>query len=253
MPTDAAPSRRLPTILVVDDDEVSLAVICMMLDAEGYEVLRASGGEEALKKAAKLKRGNVPTLVLADLQMPGLSGHELAVAIRARLPHAVLVAMSASPGSLDGYDGFVGKPLNPAELRRLLARANGVTAHAADDPSSNAGAEVLDESVYFKLQRMMPAASLAEVYEVCIRDARQMAGRMVALADEDKVELRLVRRLAHTVKGGAGMLGAKMLAQAAAEVELGIYRKDDLPGLINKLLDSCDQLHRILITKMKAC
>jgi CheY-like chemotaxis protein len=252
MPADAARSRRQPTILVVDDDEVSLAVICMMLNAEGYEVLQATGGEEAVKKAAKLKRGNAPALVLADLQMPGLSGHELAMAIRARLPHAVLVAMSASPGSVNGYDGFVGKPLNPAELRPLLARANGVGAHAADAPSSDAISEVLDESVYFKLQRMMPAASLAEVYEVCIRDARQMATRMAVLVGEDKVELRLVRRLAHTIKGGAGMLGAKMLAQAAAEVELGIYRKDDLPGLINKLLDSCDQLHRILITKMKA-
>ena len=99
---------------------------------------------------------------------------------------------------------------------------------------------------------MMPAASLAEVYEVCLSDARSRAAQMTELAEAGGDDLGPVRRSAHAIKGGAGMVGAAMLASAAARLELGNYRKSDLPTLINNLLDSCDQLQRMLISKAKA-
>src|ERR1700761_1315663 len=63
-----------PLILVIDDDEVSLALIGMLLRTDGFEVMEASSGEEALKLIAKLPSGLAPKAVLADLQMPGLCG-----------------------------------------------------------------------------------------------------------------------------------------------------------------------------------
>ena len=94
---------------------------------------------------------------------------------------------------------------------------------------------------------------LDDPHRDCLRDARQRAAQMPELARQDGDELRAVRHSAHAIKGGAGMVGATMLAHSAAQLELGDYQKGDLPELINKLLDSCDQLQRILMTKVKAC
>ncbi|MBB6142306.1 CheY-like chemotaxis protein [Silvibacterium bohemicum] len=251
---DKVRSREQPTVLVIDDDEVSLEVISVMLDSAGYRVLQAPAGDKALKQLAGLPAGSGPSVVLADLRMPGLCGRELALAIRALLPKAMIVAMSATPGDEDGYDGFVGKPFHPASLQKLTLqrqragqRARGKTA-PLDDPK----APVLDEQIYSKLQRMMPAASLAEVYRVCIGDARTRALEMRDLVSKDKADAQTLRRLAHSIKGGAGMVGARLLAKTAAQIELGSYRKDDLPDSINNLLDCCDQLQRILMSKVKA-
>ncbi|MGC2662206.1 MAG: Hpt domain-containing protein, partial [Bryobacteraceae bacterium] len=158
----------------------------------------------------------------------------------------------ATPAEIEGYDGFLGKPLDPSAFRSLLANIGANPMRAGVGHPDNGNTAVLDEEVYLKLQRMMPASSLAEVYEICLKDARNRAAQMPNLADEDGEELRSVRRSAHAIKGGAGMVGARVLANAAARLELDVYRKDDLPELINKLLDSCDQLQRILVTKVKA-
>jgi CheY-like chemotaxis protein len=260
VPLDEARNQELPSILVIDDDEISLAVICMMLETEGYRVTQAASGEQALKQTARLRKGSEPSVVLADLQMPGLCGREFALAMRTLLPQATILAMSATPGDTEAYDGFVGKPLDLAALRTLTmpARLDGKAAPAAaagsDERNKAVRSEtVLDEDIYGKLQRMMPPSSLAEIYAVCLRDARQRAEQMPELAHQDDDKLRTVRRSAHAIKGGAGMVGAVMLANSAARIELGDYRKSELPELINKLLNSCDQLQRILMTKVKAC
>jgi CheY-like chemotaxis protein len=240
--------ENAPTILVVDDDEVSLAVICMMLSAEGYGVIPAADGEEALWKTAELPEGGEPSVVLADLQMPGLCGRELALALRTLLPRAMMVAMSASPGAVEAYDEFVGKPLDVAAFRAILEKSPGRPAAARPDGSLFSA---LNEEIHLKLQRMMPPEALAEVYEVCLSDARKRAVQMQALADDGEASLAAIRRSAHAIKGGAGMIGAAKLAHAAAELEHEGYKKDDVAELINNLLNSCDELQRILVTKVK--
>jgi CheY-like chemotaxis protein len=237
--------------MVIDDDEVSLAVVSLMLSADGHEVIQAGSGEQALEVAAGLSGDRVPMLVLADLQMPGLCGSELALALRASLPGTRIVAMSATPQAVDGYDGFLAKPLNFSGLRAVLSEPDEpVAGQGSDGPLENQDDTALDEAVYFKLRHMMPEASLAEVYETCLRDTRQRVAEIPALAERDHDDLVTVRRAAHTIKGGAGMVGARRLAEAAALVESGRYRSDDLPELCNKILDSCNQLERILKVKL---
>lgn len=251
MQLNQADRRGMPMILVIDDDETSLGLICLLLEAEGYRVMRAAGGEEAVKSAAELPAGAEPSIVLADLQMPGLCGQKLAEAMRSLLPGSRLVAMSATPSAADAYDGFLSKPLDPAALRSLILPIDGNGAEADAFPEKEAESPALDERVYRKLQRMMPAPALAEVYGTCLSDARKRAAQMAALYDREDKKLELVREWAHAIKGGAGMVGASMLAKAAARLESGSYRWEDLPVLINKLLNSCDQLQSILVTKVK--
>jgi HPt (histidine-containing phosphotransfer) domain-containing protein len=187
----------------------------------------------------------MPSVLLADLRMPGISGRDLAVALRAAAPHAKLLAMSATADPADGYDGFLKKPLDLASLQAaLLSQESGLPESShAPEPETD-----LDEAVYAKLLRMMPGEAVREVYETCLSDARARAeGMRVACETNDLASLRLI---AHAVKGGAGMVGAQKLAAAAATIELGVYQQDDVPQLVDNLLSSCDRLQRILLAKL---
>jgi len=119
-------------ILVVEDIPVVLAVLRMRIEAEGFAVITARDGVEALDQA---RSGN-PDLVLLDLMLPRLSGervcHELRTDPRTRgIP---IVVVSARIGESErlralaaGADAFLTKPYDPAQLMaeiraRLAAR-----------------------------------------------------------------------------------------------------------------------------------
>ncbi|MGA9246397.1 MAG: Hpt domain-containing protein [Silvibacterium sp.] len=238
---DATKHRRL---MVIDDDALSLSVICLLLKSDGYEVVTAADGTEAIKILGELPQDALPFVLLADLRMPGICGLDLAVALRAAAPQATLLAMSATPDAAEGYDGFLEKPLDPTTLRRALEMQRSVPAPAmATDQQP-----MLDEAVYRKFLGMMPREAVSEIYEVCLNDARTRVVEMRSARAAN--DLASVRRIAHTVKGGAGMVGAQKLAAAAAELELGDYRKENISELIDNLLFCCDELQRILLTKL---
>lgn len=99
-------------ILVVDDDDDLRASICEALEAEGYQSVGARNGEEAL---TTLRRRPKIDLVLLDLMMPVMSGHEfrkaqLADPDLARLP---VVPMTATWDREEaaGFDDFLMKPV----------------------------------------------------------------------------------------------------------------------------------------------
>jgi two-component system sensor histidine kinase/response regulator len=111
-----------PRILIVDDEPVGLAVIAGLLENEGYELMVASSGAEAL---ALIERAP-PDVVLLDVMMEGLDGHEVCRHIRANTRHAalaiVIVTVLDSKEDLvrgldAGADDFLSKPINGMELR----------------------------------------------------------------------------------------------------------------------------------------
>lgn len=81
------------TILVVDDDPSVLQVASKVLRRGGYDVVEASGGEEALRLAEE-REGRIH-LLLTDVVMPGMSGRELGEQLSARYPAIRLLFMSA--------------------------------------------------------------------------------------------------------------------------------------------------------------
>ena len=62
----------MPKIMAVDDEESILELIKAVLEAENYEVITASSGDECLEKLKTVK----PDLILLDMMMPGMSGRE---------------------------------------------------------------------------------------------------------------------------------------------------------------------------------
>jgi two-component system, sensor histidine kinase and response regulator len=231
--------------MVIDDDDLSLSVATLLLKSDGFEILEALGGAAAVELLAGLQPDALPSALLVDLRMPGLSGRNLAATLRRLAPDAKLLAMSATPGPSDGYDAFVKKPLDLAALRAVL---DGRAQAPASTSSPNGRQPVLDEGVFQRMARMMPPNAVREVYEACVNDVRARSPEMrTASAAND---LSFVRQTAHTFKGSAGMIGARKLASAAAELELGIYKPDEVPELIDNLLSCCDELHRMLMSKL---
>lgn len=113
------------TILVVDDQPQNVRLMDAVLSPRGYRVLTAGSGAEAL---AALEAGEVD-LVLLDIVMPGMDGHEVCRAIRANEATAFLpVVMVTASGDQEkvqalesGADDFVTKPFNQAELLARVA------------------------------------------------------------------------------------------------------------------------------------
>jgi CheY-like chemotaxis protein len=217
-------------VLAVDDDPVSLAVTAVLLEAEGCAVLQAQSGEAALELAA----AHAPDCVLADLRMPGLSASDLAHSLRRVAPRARLFAMSATPpAQLEGYDGILKKPLSPESLQAAIMRPQ-IVANADTVPARTADSDaVIDPHIFHRLLKSIHAAGVEEIYTVFLHDTRQ---RVAAMRSADPVT---VRREAHTIKGGAGMVGALLVARAAAAMETGIDDPGDRLCKLDEIESHC--------------
>jgi CheY-like chemotaxis protein len=111
-------------VLVVDDDPTILATVAETLDLEGYPVMTATNGAEALDLVARSR----PSLVLLDMRMPVLDGWGFVRALRARGIDLTVVVMTATAdarkwASEIGAQGVLPKPFDLdvllSEVRRL--------------------------------------------------------------------------------------------------------------------------------------
>jgi len=113
-------------ILVVDDTPVNRRIVRKMLEADGHDVIEAEDGEQAVASEGPYD------LVLMDVHMPGIDGLEATRRLkrsggfRATAP---VIGLSASTSLEDraaalaaGMDEFLGKPIRPNDLRRVMAR-----------------------------------------------------------------------------------------------------------------------------------
>ncbi len=119
-------------ILVVDDAADTRLLLNLRLQREGYQVLTASNGPEALEI---VQRDGLPHLVLLDIMMPGMDGFAVASELRRMgdIPIIFLTALSDTDSKVDGLmryaEDYVTKPFVFPELaarvRRVLLRVSG--------------------------------------------------------------------------------------------------------------------------------
>jgi two-component system response regulator GlrR len=118
-------------ILLVDDDAKLARVLALRLESEGYDVVAAASGEEALERLGESR----PGFVLADLRMPGMDGIELLARIQERypgLPVALISAQGDIPDAVRathaGAVDFLTKPVDRDRLLDVVRRHVGDTA-----------------------------------------------------------------------------------------------------------------------------
>lgn len=116
----------MKTVLIVDDEYVIAEILSFALEEEGVTTLIAGCGQKALDIIANER----PDLVITDYMMPGMTGVELAQAIRTREPHGVtpIILMSGAQASLGlaRPDLFVAVFDKPFDLDLLIARVKSI-------------------------------------------------------------------------------------------------------------------------------
>jgi len=108
-------------ILLVEDDKVQIEIIRRLLEAEGYHLVVARTGKDAIRLASQEQ----PDLILMDMILPGMHGLEASIAIKetpatAKIPIVALTVMSA-PRFIEecykvGISGFIRKPAAPQHI-----------------------------------------------------------------------------------------------------------------------------------------
>ena len=114
-------------VLVVDDDDVIRVLITVNLELEGYDVVTAFDGQDALDKVKAV----APDIITLDIMMPRLDGWETAARLRDDPETAAIkvVLLSARAQEADvqrgeriGVDAYLTKPFDPDELLEVVAR-----------------------------------------------------------------------------------------------------------------------------------
>ncbi len=118
---DLLPRRRVPRILVVDDQPSIAGLMSQLLSARGYDVVTAANAEQA---EAEVRR-RTPDLILSDVMMPGKSGYEFCRGLKDNpatrlIPFVLITGLSDSGDKVRGIeagaDDFLNKPVLAEEL-----------------------------------------------------------------------------------------------------------------------------------------
>lgn len=113
------------TILIVDDTPINLRVVVESLEGQGYQIVVATRGEEALKRASYVQ----PDLVLLDVMMPDLNGFEICRRLKAQpgtrdIPVIFMTSLTSVDDKVTGFSAgaidYVTKPLHVEEVRARI-------------------------------------------------------------------------------------------------------------------------------------
>lgn len=230
-------------VLLIDDDDLSRELLALLLSGKEFEIAAVGSGETALQRLQQSPAS--PQVILTDLQMPGISGSNLARQLRSACgPGTTLLAMSGSQPRGDaaqGYDGFLLKPFTRQQFSAAIAG----TADEQPTPSTLTG--ILDELVFQKFCGSAPISQALEMYAFCLRDAEKRLATMreAAAAGNDQA----YRAAAHAIKGSCGMLGATELQGLAAAMEDHGLGDANHVASCDEFVLACKRLKRILIER----
>ena len=260
------------TVLLAEDNLINQQVAVEILENLGLKVNVCQNGIEAVEEV----RNELPDLVLMDVQMPEMDGYQATKKIREelKLTQLPIYAMTANAMAGDekksmaaGMNGHITKPVDPEKLyellRRVLPQSSKASVH--DDKSSinKLDSDKTDNQGKkdFELPDSLPGLDLKRgikqvggnttLYEKLLRDFVKNHGESVVMFKRclDEKDIKSAHRTVHTLKGVAGNIGAKRLAETAAILEDAL--RLDQPVESSDLAffsDACDELFNSLNT-----
>jgi signal transduction histidine kinase/DNA-binding response OmpR family regulator len=263
-------------ILLVEDNPTNQTLVLGILRKGGHAVTIAENGRQALDRLGIAVGGTHPEtpagpgrpaapgpappdaafdVILMDVQMPELDGLEATASIRAHERgtgrHVPILGMTARAMKGDreeclaaGMDGYLSKPIQPAELRRLVAAlvqsgdagapAGADKTGASETPAAGAKLTAVDRAAALEAAGGDPEL-LKQVVESFLGECPQLltAVRAAAAAGDGPG----LHRAAHTLKGAVNMFGARAAWDRAQRLEI-MGRHDDLA----QAAETCDAL-----------
>jgi two-component system NtrC family response regulator len=220
-------------ILLADDDESLRKVIEFNLEQEGYEVLTASDGKEALR----LYNEHAPDLVITDIKMPEMDGLELLKQIRRSDVERLVIVVTAF-GSIDNaieamklgaYD-YITKPFNRDELKLVVHKA--LEVQQLRSRTRRLEAELVDR---FSFENIIGGSDrMADVFEVVRRIAPSEATALIK--GESGTGKELIARAIHynspRSKGDYVAVNCSAIPENLLESELFGHKKGAFTGAV---------------------
>jgi PAS domain S-box-containing protein len=260
-------SLRGARILLVEDNELNQEVACGLLNTAGFTVDVADNGQIAVQKIQE----ETYDMVLMDMQMPVMDGITATLEIRKRVPyrHIPIVAMTANAMQVDrekclaaGMVDFVTKPIVPELLWRTLQRwirpTGGLATTWLGAPTgADAGSSLALPVDLPGLDTFTGLKSVLGNKQSYLLLLRRFARGQKYTSEQiraalDSGDRSTAERLAHTLKGLAGSIGAGDLQAGAGALEAAIAQ-NLAPEAVALLLDAQAQLLGALVTALEAC
>lgn len=233
-------------LLLVEDNEINQLVARELLEKMGFTISLANNGQVAV---SMVLNGSFDA-VLMDIQMPGMDGYEATRRIRAEarfgFDQLPIIAMTAHALSGDrekalqaGLNDYISKPIDVSELSKALlrwllpgnaAQPAGGLALVSDDgkaPQVIPTSEILELDTQAALRRLGNNQELYANLLKLVRDNHSGAARNIGAAIQAQ-DIPLAHRLAHTLKGLAGTIGANELREKALQLEKALAERQEL-------------------------
>lgn len=250
-------------VLLVEDNDINQQVALELLKKLHLKVETAENGQQALEKVKETDFD----VILMDIQMPVMDGFTATRQIRQMGKTVPIIAMTAHAMDEDkkkskqaGMNDYVTKPINPDELYQALVKwtPEQISKTISDaEPSNTAEADIdftIKELPGLNIQDAL--ARLNGNQKLYIKLLKTfLAEHMNVVSDIRstfiKDDLEAAARIAHTMKGVAGNLGATELARCAAETERALKEKplkdidnllDEFQAALQEVLQSVNQV-----------
>jgi signal transduction histidine kinase/DNA-binding response OmpR family regulator len=256
---EASVMLRGRRVLVADDTPANLMVAKSMLEKNGMIVTAVSGGPAAVEAA----KSGLFDLMFIDIQMPGLSGIEVAQAIRAMsndIAMTPLIALTAQSfprererALANGFDAFLSKPIRAAVLfecvQSLLQGARQSSPHM---PVSAAGTE-LDQAMFADLAEAVGIDQMPNLISRFERDVMESIGHLMQHHGNPSTEP--VTKLAHKLAGLLSQIGISNAAEYARSIERSDPQErkpDDLERVADAARRGLHMLRQLMRTESNA-
>jgi CheY-like chemotaxis protein/two-component sensor histidine kinase len=225
-------------VLVVDDSDINLDVTKRILELEGAQVFLASDGQQAFDMLQAGPRAF--DVVLMDVQMPVLDGHDATRRIRLELKLEDLPIIALTAGALSserqrataaGMDDYIVKPFDAQALvssilRRLRPGSGQVVTEPKDRPTAQARAAWPEIDGIDSHDARGRLGDDLDLFGSLLKRMLDEYSDLAVPAAADPVALALYGGRMHKLKGNAGMLGAKEIHRLCGEAEAACVARD---------------------------
>jgi DNA-binding NtrC family response regulator len=230
------------TVLIVDDEKNVVTSVARMLSVEGYDVLQAGSGDEALRRLAS----DHVDIVLLDVKMPGIDGLETLSAIAAREPELPVIMMSAH-GTIEtavkatqaGARDFLEKPLSSEKV--LVALGNHLKLRDLERETATLRASVEPE------QELVGSGQTMERVRQMLARVAPTDGRVLLTGESGtgkELAARALHRMSHRNQGPFVTVNCAAVPGELIESELFGHEKGAFTGASRSRAGKFEQAHR---------